>query len=626
MATPGLEESYTHQESGSGHGQESFFKLLFENNPLPMWVYDTQSLRFLMVNHAAVMLYGFSKDEFLQKTIEDIRPQDQLPLLKQELATCRDDLNKSGEWVHQKRDGALIDVEISSHVLPPENGVPRRLVVVHDITARKRAEAQVKEVENRAQSILSNIVEIVFSFNHRMEMIFVSPQCQSILGYSQEEFYADKNLWFSLVHPQDRYLFEEALPKIKKTNKQFKLEYRIKTATGEERWFITRCSAILDENGQMDRIDGSANDITERVIAEEKLRFADFSIERASEGFVWFQANARVSRVNKAICELLGYTEQEFLGLSLFDIAPRLGSENWEAYWQELVTLKHKQSEARLRAKNGNSYLVEMHWNYFRYNNNEYSFTSVGEIGDRKKAEAEKARLTEETIRQNEHLQQFAYIVSHNLRAPVANIVGLTSLYNRRDPADPINAVLINKLERTSVRLDDTIKDLNEILTIRSKEDQGREIIDLKEILADVRDSLGPQLSRENARLLADFSNGSLVVGVGGYINSIFLNLISNAIKYRHPHRNLLIEIKTVFSDGGLCLLVQDNGIGIDLEKQRHRVFGLYRRFHPHIEGKGLGLHMVKTQVETMGGWVDLDSVVGEGSTFKIFFQAPPKK
>ncbi|MFC0609033.1 PAS domain-containing sensor histidine kinase [Rufibacter quisquiliarum] len=609
----------------AGFGGENYYKLLFENNPLPMWVFDTDSLRFLMVNNSAVSLYGYSKEEFLKMTIKDIRPQEQLTALIKEVSSQRNDLNHAGEWVHLKRDGSLLFVEVCSHVLPPDKGIARRLVVANDITARKQAELQLRESETKAQTILNNIVEIVFSFNGNMEMIYVSPQCNSILGYSPEDFYQDKYLWFNLVHPADRHLFEAALPNIKKSSEQFQLEYRIRTINGEEKWAITHCSAILDEKGVMVRLNGSLSDITARKKAEEGLKFSDFSIERASEAFIWVKPDSGILRVNRACCKLLGYAAEELEQLTMFDIAPMFEANEWQGHWQLLENQKSLTLETFLISSNGELHPVEMHWNHFVYNRQSYSFTSIREIGERKKAEQEKATLTEETARQNKHLQQFAYIVSHNLRAPVANIVGLTSLYNRVNPLDPINSVLISKLEKTSLRLDATIKDLNEILTIRSQADQKMEVVDLKESLKDVLESLALQISGCDALVTSDFYEGREVLGVKGYVNSIFLNLISNAIKYRDPNRRLEIHIKTVFSDSYLCLLLKDNGLGIDLTKQRHKVFGLYRRFHPYIEGKGLGLHMVKTQVETLGGWVDLDSAVGEGSTFKIFLQAPPK-
>ncbi|WP_192821340.1 PAS domain S-box protein [Rufibacter sp. LB8] len=602
------------------------YRILFENNPLAMWVFDTDTLEFLMVNNAAVELYGYTQEEFLCMSIKDIRSPEQVDQLLSMMEMPRNNLNQVGTWVHLKKDKSELYVNVASHVLPPENGRQRRMVVVNDISARILAERQLKEAETLAQSILSNIAETVFSLNGNMEMIYVSPQCHTTFGYTPEQLCTDKTLWFRIIHPEDRILFEQALPRIRTSTDQFQIECRMFTLSGEMRWAITRCTAQLDQNGRMVRMDGSINDITQRKLAEQRLRFADFSLERASESFLWTGPDAQILRVNKAICQLLGYSEREMLDLTLFHLAPVLQGKSWQDIWQRLQQQESITLETELQHKNGQLRPVEIHLNFFIYERESFSFISCREISERKQSEKERSQLIEETVRQNEHLQQFAYIVSHNLRAPVANIVGLTSLFNRRNPGDPINAALISKLEKTTLRLDTTIKDLNDILTIRSQTDQHLELVNLQQAYREVYDSLSPQLVTANARVFTDFGEGSTVLGRKGYVDSIFLNLISNAIKYRAPERGLEIHIKTLFSNGFLCLQVQDNGLGIDLEKQGQKVFGLYKRFHPHIEGKGVGLHMTKTQAEALGGKVEIESSVDVGTTFKIFFQAPAKK
>ncbi|QHL86870.1 PAS domain S-box protein [Nibribacter ruber] len=597
------------------------YRLLFENNPLPMWVFDTETYRFLMVNHAAIELYGYSEQEFLQKSIMDIRPKEELAALEEVLNKGRTAYNRAGEWVHTTKDGKRLYVEVASHTLPEHEGRGRRLVVIHDLSARKRTEQQLQAAELLAQSILKNIEEIVFTLNEELEPVYVSPQCESNLGYSPEEFYQDKGLWFKIIHPEDRQIFKRFLPRLKSTPNHFQVECRFLTANKGERWQLIQCAATLDQNGRISRLDGSLIDISKRKAAEQKLQFSDFSVERAAEAFLWTRADGSIMRANAAACSLLGYTKEELLTLSILEVDHNFKAEVWK--WKENdKALSH---ETVFKGKSGQLLPVELHLNHFLFEDDNYCFISVKDISARKQAEEERNSLIEETVRQNEHLQQFAYIVSHNLRAPVANIVGLTSLYNRDNLQDPINPVLINKLERTSQRLDATIKDLNEILTIRSQTQKVLETVDLQHILAHVRESLASQLQSSHAYFEVDFSGGTLVLGVKSYVHSILFNLITNAIKYRSLERGLKIKIKTVFSEGYLCLLLQDNGLGIDMVRQQHKVFGLYRRFHPHIEGKGLGLHMSKTQVESIGGWIDVDSTVDQGSTFKVYFQAHPR-
>ncbi|WP_262696992.1 PAS domain-containing sensor histidine kinase [Rufibacter immobilis] len=603
--------------------QEKFFRLLFMNSPLPMWVFCTTSLRFSLVNDAAVKLYGYTREEFLQMTVQEVAPPSKLFTLFGAHKELKGKTGAAGEKVHVKKDGTLLFVLESSKPLPPEKEVTERMVIIQEMSALRKLALPACEAEKPVLDILHKVEEVVFSFNGHMEMTYISPQCFALTGYVSEHFYQGPLLWFNLVHPQDRHLFEEAIQKNKKGRKRFQFEHRIRTASGEEKWVLTKCFATLDQKEELIRLDGSIHDITERKQEEERLKFVELSFENSAEPFLWIRQDGQISRSNKAASTFLGYQEEEFQLLKFYDISPSLDMQVWQSHWQAFEQLKSLSIETMIQAKNGQLHPVEIHWSYFPYKEETYSFTIIREIAERKKSESEKAHLTEKTLKQVEHLQQFANIVSHNLSRPVANLVGLTNLYNRQNLADPNNLVIIDKLERTTHYLDSAIHDLNEILTIRSQTDQLLEVVDLQQGFLEAREWLALQLVSSKASLTADFSKGATVLGVKSYISSIFFNLISNSVKYRSPHRPLEIYISTLQTHQHLCLLVRDNGLGIDLEKQGKKIFGLYRRFHPNIDGKGLGLHMSKTQVESMGGYIDVESTVDVGTVFKVYFQVP---
>ena len=121
--------------------------------------------------------------------------------------------------------------------------------------------------------------------------------------------------------------------------------------------------------------------------------------------------------------------------------------------------------------------------------------------------------------------------------------------------------------------------------------------------------------------IVYDLSEINTFSTLKSYIHSIFYNLISNSIKYRQPQIPCLIKIESHLHDKKLQLAFTDNGLGIDLEKQGDQIFGLYKRFHPHLEGKGMGLFMVKAQVEKLGGKISVSSKVNKGTEFKIEFE-----
>ncbi|MBD0255250.1 MAG: HAMP domain-containing histidine kinase, partial [Cytophagales bacterium] len=241
-------------------------------------------------------------------------------------------------------------------------------------------------------------------------------------------------------------------------------------------------------------------------------------------------------------------------------------------------------------------------------------------INARKQAEAEQTKLIAELSAKNRDLEQFAFITSHNLRAPVANLLGLIDLYNDADPNDPINAVVIEQVGQATGKLDEIIRDLNDLLAVRKQVLQPPETVRFAEVLDSIRQSLHLQLQQAGALLETHFEAES-VEAVRSYVQSIVFNLLSNALKYRSPDRTLRVRIGTRREDGYVRLSVADNGLGIDLEKHGPKLFGLYRRFHSHVEGKGLGLHLIKTQIEALGGKITLESREGAGTTFNIYFK-----
>jgi PAS domain S-box-containing protein len=243
------------------------------------------------------------------------------------------------------------------------------------------------------------------------------------------------------------------------------------------------------------------------------------------------------------------------------------------------------------------------------------------DITERRLAEEERLNIIEELSQRNTDLEQFAYIVSHNLRAPVANIVGFARALQRPELDDVTRKKFKEGLLSSSQKLDIIIKDLAVILQIRRAVSEPRQPVSLVELVEDVRSSISNMIEKEHAQIEYDFPVQE-IMAYKTYMHSIFYNLISNSIKYRQPHIPPIIKISSRKTNNKIELVFSDNGMGIDLATKREQVFGLYKRFHPHIEGKGVGLFMTKTQVETMGGKIMINSEINNGTEFKMEFIA----
>ncbi|MDX1903930.1 MAG: 7TM diverse intracellular signaling domain-containing protein [Thermonemataceae bacterium] len=221
-------------------------------------------------------------------------------------------------------------------------------------------------------------------------------------------------------------------------------------------------------------------------------------------------------------------------------------------------------------------------------------------------------------VSQNIQLEQFAFITAHNLRSPVAQLIGLTGLFNKENFADPLNVEIFRYMVSSAQTMQRTLQDLNEILEVRKGRNQSLEKIPFEAISKEV---ISDYFANADARISFDFKDADSVIFIKAYLKSIFYNFISNAIKYKHQHRKAEILVFSTDFPNEIRLSFKDNGLGIDLKKYKHKLFGLYQRFHLEKEGKGMGLYLCKTQVEALGGRIEVQSELDKGTQFDIYFK-----
>lgn len=243
-------------------------------------------------------------------------------------------------------------------------------------------------------------------------------------------------------------------------------------------------------------------------------------------------------------------------------------------------------------------------------------------ITETKIAEEEREQLIRDLKSQNEELQRFAYIISHNLRAPIVNISSLLELYNTKNPADVENEEVISNLKISTDILNDTLKDLIEVVSIKRNKIPKIEDVNFQDLTNRIFTSLANQIKESGAIIERDFAECESISYIFAHLENFLINLTTNALKYKHPDRTPEIFIRTFKNHEGFVVLeFKDNGIGIDLERYGDRIFGLYQRFHSHVEGKGLGLYLVREQIRAHDGNLKIKSKVGEGTIFQIFLR-----
>ncbi|MES2375212.1 MAG: CHASE3 domain-containing protein [Bacteroidota bacterium] len=243
----------------------------------------------------------------------------------------------------------------------------------------------------------------------------------------------------------------------------------------------------------------------------------------------------------------------------------------------------------------------------------------IQDVTDQKQADIERKKMLNDLTTRNNDLEQFAYIISHNLRAPIVNIIGASGALNDADVSEEDKGILKRAINTSVMKLDNVVQDLNNILQVKSSVNETREIVVFSDLVDDIKTSI-KNLIKHDADIKYDFADKNELLTIKAYLYSIFYNLITNSVKYCQPGIPCKIEIKSMVVKNTLQLIFKDNGLGIDLEKKGDQVFGLYKRFHENTEGKGMGLYMVKTQVEMLGGEISLTSEENIGTEFIIEF------
>jgi PAS domain S-box-containing protein len=244
---------------------EARYRLLFESNPHPMWVLDTETLRFLAVNAAAVQQYGYSREEFLGMTALDIRPEEDVEKFRHSMALPQEGVQLTAGWLHRKKDGTLIDVEVSAHAIPWGER-PGLLSLVTDVTDRKRTVEALRDSEERFRQLAEHIKEAFFLTELQSgRTLYLSPTFEEIWGIPVAEVYRRPEVWFEGIHLEDRPAVGAALAE-GRAGKATTTVFRVVRPDGTMRWARARSFPVPEAN----RLVGVVEDITEMRRVEEQ--------------------------------------------------------------------------------------------------------------------------------------------------------------------------------------------------------------------------------------------------------------------------------------------------------------------------------------------------------------------
>ena len=606
---------------------ETRYKYLFENNPNVMYIWDVANFCIVDCNEEALIKYGYSRQEFLTLTVKDLQFTEDSILL--DTLAVRTFAEKQ-YWRQVKKNGEVMFMEVSSHLLDFRNQTFCFTQVI-DVTAKEQALAQLKESQDK----LSTATKIARLGYWQLKADgtdrYWSDEVYEIWGRKREEFIITFDSFLETVYPADREAFSEEQKAFYSWKKTFDLEYRIVLPNGGIKWVCERGNLLKDETGNPIIFHGMAQDITEQKLLSSSLE----------------ESNRRYSYVTKATFDAIwdwdvvsgalywGEGFQHIFGYVLKDLQPDMSS--WTQHLHPADKKRAIKSIYDFILGSGTNW--EEEYRYLKADGNYAHVADKGfvvrdefgkairmvgamqDISKRKKDEQEIKVFADELYKRNKELHEFGYIVSHNLRSPVANIMGTTTLLELdSDDPETVNQC-IKDLKSSINRLDDVIRDLSKILSVTDGSAAwSKEKVDVKEILGNVITDLQSTIKHSGADIQLP-QESCILHSHKAYLYSALFNLVGNAIKYRSAKKpEILIQIdQSAFETN---IRISDNGIGIDMQKHGDDLFKPYKRFATEIEGKGLGLFLVKSHVEALHGTIDVESNIGVGTTFIITFPA----
>ncbi len=617
--------------------------------------YADVDLPIIYANGAFTEMTGYLLEEVFNKS----------PRMLQGPLTDRSELNKikwaidnwkpgEMEVINYKKNGEPFWVHISIMPVPDSKGWFTHWVSIQrDITKSKQNEDAFKKMSLLNRSILNGAAFSIISTDTNGVIKSFNAYAEKLLGYKAEEVIDQQIL--EIVHDVN-----EVITMADKLSAEMNVEIKpgfevfiAKARNGsidENDWTYIRkdgtrfpvrlsVTALYDHNNTISGFLGIAKDlIIETKIKQElqlsnntldetmfELKQQKFAIDQHSIVAIT-DVKGTIIYANENFCKISQYKREELIGQNHRIV--KSGYHNQEYFTRMYDIIANGgvwQGEICNKAKDGSLYWVNTTIVPYKDAKTQKPIRYISirtDITERKKAEFEREQLLEEITQSNKELKQFSYITTHNLRSPLTNLLGICALLDVSKIEHKQTAMLIEGFKKSTYHLNETLNDLINILIIKENRNLPTNIIDFNHTLKVVTDSIHRLIGNSGLKILADFSDLASVIFNNAYMESIFLNLITNAIKYAHPQRRPELVIVSSRNDNQQIQLVfRDNGIGMDMERVGNKIFGLYQRFHANSDSKGIGLYLIHSQITALGGTIEVSSQVNIGTTFTINFR-----
>jgi len=622
-----------------GDARDLSFRLLFDANPTPMWVFDRETLRFVVVNDAAIARYGYTREELLGMTILDIRPDGEVEefagFIRERLLNAPEGFNSGTRWKHRTKSGEAFEVFV--HVAPVMfMGRPGALAVVRDVSEQMRAERARDRSRDRLEYLLSatRVVTYTLELRNGTRTTFISKSIERVLGHAAESFLADPQFWRRHIHPDDLSSVGAAIDSMERSD-DFVVEYRFRHADGTWRWMVDEGKVVRDAEGQPREIVGSWIDITSRKAAEEGMRRSEKSfrtlIERAPSAILVHRRD-EIVYVNASGIALLGYqTAGELLGRPPLDI---VHPDDRERVRQGLTRTATQSGsgpvQLRLIRRDGRVIVVEGEGVLFELDGEPSHVVLARDLSERHEMFARIA-AAERMV----SVGTLAAGVAHEINNPLAFVISNLALIERalvspeRTQSPRLTsadvATLLRDAGEGASRVATIVRELRS-LSRAEPENEARGTVDIRRALQfSLKMAETQTLSR--ARVVAELeADLPLVDADEPRVGQVFLNLLVNAAQAissgSAQDNEIRVRARATPDRSAVVVEVVDTGEGIP-ESLHARIFDPFFTTKPVGVATGLGLAICHGIVKRFGGQIALvSSAPGQGTHIRVTLPA----
>ncbi|MFD2246400.1 PAS domain-containing sensor histidine kinase [Pontibacter ruber] len=497
-----------------------------------------------------------------------------------------------------------------------------------DIHDQKTLQQQLEESSRKFLFLSESIPQMVWSANPDGHIDYTNHRWYEYTKMSEESLGFG---WAPAIHPDELQNLMGTWMHCVATGDPLEFEVRFQDMEAKTyRWFLLRALPMRNEGKEIVKWFGTATDIHDQKQLMQQLeettrrfRFLGDSIVQ----LVWItDASGYHEYFNQRWRDYTGLTLEESMGFIWNDVLhPEDQQRAWDRWQHSLRTGEFYEIEYRFRNGRDGTYrwflgqampMRDNDGNILKW------FGTCTDIEDHKRAEEELLEKNLELERINQDLDSFVYTASHDLKLPIINMAGIfEELTQNASFNDPDAPRMIDMFNKSLQQIHSTIHDLAEVVKVQRIDEREREQVQLEQLVEDVQVSIQDLLRDTRATIITDFSAAPGIAFIKANLKSIFYNLITNAIKYRAHDRQPMVHLSTRHKGDYIELKVQDNGMGIDMNKHQSKLFQMFKRFHNHVHGSGLGLYIVNRLLTNNGGYINIESTLNEGTTFYLYFK-----